>query len=56
MAEQRDEYELIDRLNRLAAVEYPDDADLLGLLLDWAPEENVRRRILVDNPAEVFGF
>jgi len=27
-AEQRDEYELITRLNRLAAVEYPDDADL----------------------------
>jgi D-galactarolactone isomerase len=34
----------------------PDDAELLDLLLEWAPEEAVRRRILVDNPAELFGF
>jgi len=34
----------------------PDDAVLLDLLLDWAPEEATRRRILVDNPAEVYGF
>lgn len=34
----------------------PDDADLLDLLLDWAPEEATRRRILVDNPAELYGF
>jgi D-galactarolactone isomerase len=36
--------------------EGPDDADLLDLLLDWAPDERVRSRILVDNPAEVYGF
>ncbi|SDR62025.1 D-galactarolactone isomerase [Rhizobiales bacterium GAS113] len=34
----------------------PDDAMLLDLLLDWVADENVRKRILVDNPAEVYGF
>jgi D-galactarolactone isomerase len=34
----------------------PDDADLLDLLLDWAPDEAVRRKILVDNPAALYGF
>jgi D-galactarolactone isomerase len=34
----------------------PDDVELMELLLDWAPEESVRRRILVDNPAELYGF
>lgn len=37
------------------AADYPDEALLLDNLLDWAPEE-VRRRILVDNPAELYGF
>jgi D-galactarolactone isomerase len=36
--------------------ERPDDAVLLDLLLDWGPDEATRRRILVDNPAEVYGF
>ena len=34
----------------------PNDGDLLRLLADWAPEELVRRRILVDNPAGLYGF
>jgi predicted TIM-barrel fold metal-dependent hydrolase len=34
----------------------PDDALLLDLLADWAPDEKSRRRILVENPAELFGF
>jgi D-galactarolactone isomerase len=34
----------------------PDDADLLDLLLEWAPDEKIRNRILVDNPAELFGY
>ena len=34
----------------------PDDADLLDLLLDWAPDEAVRRKILAANPAELYGF
>jgi D-galactarolactone isomerase len=39
-----------------AKVGYPDDPGLLDLLLDWAPDEAQRRRILVDNPAELYGF
>ncbi len=37
-------------------VGYPDDGGLLDLLLDWAPDDSTRRRILVDNPAELYGF
>jgi D-galactarolactone isomerase len=33
-----------------------DDALLLDLLIEWAPEETMRRRILVDNPAALYGF
>ncbi len=36
--------------------QYPDDAALLDTLLDWAPDDRTRRRILVDNPAELYGF
>lgn len=34
----------------------PDEAALLDLLLEWAPDEATRRKILVDNPAELYGF
>ncbi|MBK7334223.1 MAG: amidohydrolase family protein [Betaproteobacteria bacterium] len=34
----------------------PDDAALLDLLADWAPLAAVRERILVDNPAALYGF
>jgi predicted TIM-barrel fold metal-dependent hydrolase len=34
----------------------PDDAILFDLLLDWAPEERVRNRILVQNPEVLYGF
>ena len=33
-----------------------EDRDLLHLLEDWAPREADRRRILVDNPAQLYGF
>ena len=33
-----------------------DDLELLELLEDWAPSEADRRRILVDNPAQLYGF
>lgn len=36
--------------------QYPDDANLLDLLLEWAPDDAVRRKILVDNPARLYGF
>jgi D-galactarolactone isomerase len=35
---------------------YPDDADLLDVLLDWAPDPAAREKILVSNPAELYGF
>jgi D-galactarolactone isomerase len=34
----------------------PDDAALLDVLLDWVPQEATRRKILVDNPARLYGF
>jgi predicted TIM-barrel fold metal-dependent hydrolase len=34
----------------------PDDAVLFDLLGDWAGDEATRRRILVDNPASLYGF
>lgn len=34
----------------------PDDAVLLDMLLDWVPDEVTRRKILVDNPARLYGF
>ena len=36
--------------------EKPDEAGLLDLLAAWAPDESVRRRILVDNPEALYGF
>lgn len=34
----------------------PNTTDLFDLLGDWAPDENTRKRILVDNPAALFDF
>ncbi len=34
----------------------PNDADLLDLLADWVPDAALRRRVLVDNPAALYGF
>jgi len=34
----------------------PDDAVLFDLLSGWAPDAAIRRRILVDNPATLYGF
>ena len=34
----------------------PDDALLLDLLSEWAPDAATRRRILVDNPQALYGF
>lgn len=34
----------------------PDDAILFDLLGQWAPEEALRTRILVGNPAQLYGF
>ncbi len=32
----------------------PKDAWMLDMLLDWAPDEAVRKKILVDNPARLY--
>ena len=34
----------------------PDDAILFDLLAQWVPDEVMRNRILVDNPAKLYGF
>lgn len=34
----------------------PRDEDLLDLLAEWAPDEATQRRILADNPAELYAF
>jgi D-galactarolactone isomerase len=34
----------------------PSNPRMLDLLLDWVPDAAVRRRILVDNPARLYGF
>jgi D-galactarolactone isomerase len=34
----------------------PDDADLLDLFAEWAPDERTRRLILADNPVDLYGF
>ncbi|MBV1789467.1 amidohydrolase family protein [Marinobacterium sp. D7] len=34
----------------------PNDGDLLDLLARWVPDEMMRNRILVDNPARLYGF
>jgi predicted TIM-barrel fold metal-dependent hydrolase len=33
-----------------------DDARLMNLLATWAPDAQTRRKILVDNPARLYGF
>jgi D-galactarolactone isomerase len=34
----------------------PNDALLFDLLADWAPDEKIRHRILVENPETLYGF
>jgi predicted TIM-barrel fold metal-dependent hydrolase len=34
----------------------PNDAILFDLLAEWAPDEALRKRVLVDNPAALYGF
>jgi D-galactarolactone isomerase len=36
--------------------DYPVDSNLLDLLLEWAPDAADRQKILVDNPARLYGF
>lgn len=34
----------------------PNDGDLFDIFSHWVPDAKLRRRILVDNPAQLFGF
>jgi len=34
----------------------PNDGDLADLLAEWVPDETQRKRVLVDNPARLYGF
>ncbi|MBI5069001.1 MAG: amidohydrolase family protein [Deltaproteobacteria bacterium] len=34
----------------------PDDGALVDLLATWLPDERLRRQVLVDNPARLYGF
>jgi len=34
----------------------PNTTELFDLLLDWVPDEKARAKVLVDNPAALFGF
>ncbi|PWS38911.1 2-pyrone-4,6-dicarboxylate hydrolase [Falsiroseomonas bella] len=38
------------------ATAMPDDAALLDALTDWAPDASTRQKILVENPALLYGF
>ncbi len=34
----------------------PNDAWMLDMLLDWVPDEPTRKKVLVSNPAQLYGF
>lgn len=36
--------------------EYPDDAALADTVLSWLPDDDARKKALLDNPQELFGF
>jgi len=42
--------------NNFAPGHTPNDGDLVDLLAEFAPDETVRKKILVDNPAALYGF
>jgi predicted TIM-barrel fold metal-dependent hydrolase len=38
------------------AMPMPNDGDLLDFLLTAVPDETIRKQILVDNPAKLYGW
>ena len=42
--------------NNFAPGKTPNDGDLLDLLAEFAPNEEIRKKILVANPASLYGF
>ena len=43
-------------VNMDAGTPMPNDGDLCDQLAAWAPDEDTRRKILVENPARLYGF
>ena len=41
---------------QFAPIDMPNDGQLVDSIAEIAPAEATRRRMLVDNPAELFGF
>ena len=41
---------------RMDAASMPDAGQLYELFHEWTPDTEVRRKILVDNPAKLYGF
>lgn len=42
--------------NNFSPGQTPNDGDLIDLLAEFAPDEGIRKKILVDNPARLYGF
>jgi 2-pyrone-4,6-dicarboxylate lactonase len=42
--------------NNFAPGHTPNDGDLVDLLAEFAPDEQTRKKILVANPAKLYGF
>jgi 2-pyrone-4,6-dicarboxylate lactonase len=40
----------------IVKIPMPNDGALLDQLADWVPDADTRKRILVDNPAQLYGF
>jgi predicted TIM-barrel fold metal-dependent hydrolase len=40
----------------MCSIPMPNDGALLDLLAEWIPDERTRNLILVDNPADLYGF
>ncbi len=38
------------------SIPMPNDGDLMNLLAQWAPDDEIRHRILVANPEKLYGF
>ena len=43
-------------INYFEPAQMPDDGQLLNLLARWLPDARLRRQVLVDNPAVLYGF
>jgi 2-pyrone-4,6-dicarboxylate lactonase len=40
----------------MVQTDMPNDGDLCDVLATWIPDADLRRQVLVDNPARLYGF